>query len=608
MKRCIISFACLVMSLVVVAQVTVKIQVQAQCEVGQRIRVSYVVNTQNVDDIEVGDFPGFELLYGPSTSTQSNYSIVNGHSTSSSSTTFSYTLLASKEGRYKVPAATVKSGGKTYKSSVADIEILPSSGGTGNSAAQGGGGSGGSGRPGMSQRSARQQNGVGKDDLFIAVTANKKKVFEQEAVVVTYKLYTLVNIRQLSGEMPELDNCHVQELDSKAQMSLKYERYNGRNYGTAVWRQYVLFPQKTGKISIPSVSFDAEVELTNASVDPFDIFFGGGSLTQMVKKTITAPAVEIEVQPLPTPRPEYFTGAVGNFTLSGTLTPEQLNANDAATLRLVVSGHGNMKLMQSPEVSFPKDFEVYDPKENNKTVMTTSGAKGNVIFDYVVVPRYGGRYSIPPVTFVYFDPDKGAYCTLHTDSFHIAVAKGKENHSASVPQKEDLKVLSNDIHYIKTGAVNVKDKSVTFFMTDTYAMTYGLCTLVFAGVLAIFYRKAKENANVAGRRRKRAGKAAAKRLKVAYSLLKKHEAGAFYDEVLRALIGYAADKLSLPTTDLSKDRISEEMQSRGIDNALVDRYIRVMNDCEFARFAPGNPEETMDKIFSEATDVINEME
>ena len=174
--------------------------------------------------------------------------------------------------------------------------------------------------------------------------------------------------------------------------------------------------------------------------------------------------------------------------------------------------------------------------------------------------------------------------------------------------KEDLKVLSSDIHYIKTGEAKVKSQSVNFFMTEKYGIAYGVSLVAFLGILGIFYRKAKENANIAGMRRKRAGKAASKRLKVAAKLLKAHDAGAFYDETLRALIGYAGDKLSLPTEELSKERISEEMLSKGVDAALVERYIRVMNDCEFARFAPGNPEETMDKIFSEATDVINEME
>ncbi|MBR6819784.1 MAG: BatD family protein, partial [Bacteroidaceae bacterium] len=288
--------------------------------------------------------------------------------------------------------------------------------------------------------------------------------------------------------------------------------------------------------------------------------------------------------------------------------PDQVNANDAATLRLVVSGQGNMKLMKAPKVSFPKDFEIYDPKEDNKTVMSASGSKGNVVFDYVVVPRHGGRYSVPPVEFVYFDPDDASYKTLRTDSFHIAVARGKESHSVQTHSQEDLKVLSSDIHYIKGGGPKLKSQSVTFFMTQTFWGAYTACLLAFVMLLAIFFRKAKENANIAGMRRKRAGKAAAKRLKVAAKLLKAHDAGAFYDETLRALIGYAGDKLSLPTAELSKERISEEMLSRGVDEALVKRYIRVMDDCEFARFAPGNPEETMDKLFAEATDVINEME
>ena len=592
------------LSLVASAQVTVKIQVQAQCEVGQRVRVSYVVNTQDVDDIEVGDFPGFDLLYGPSTSTQSSYSIINGKSTSSSTMTFTYTLLAKQEGKYAVPSAAVKSGGRTYRSAGANIEILPSSGSGGTSQRQS---SASQGHQSASRR-AGANGEISKDELFMNVTASKKKVYEQEAVVVTYKLYTLVNVRQVSGEMPDLDNCHVQELDTKSQMSLKMERYNGRNYYTATWRQYVLFPQKTGKISIPSVKFDTEVEVVNASSDPFDIFFGGGALAQMVKKTITTPPLDIVVEPLPSPRPENFSGAVGQYSLSGSLTPEQLNANDAATLRLVVSGHGNMKLIKAPKVSFPKDFEVYDPKESGKTTMTASGSKGNVLFDYVAVPRHGGRYTVPPVEFVYFDPEEEKYKTLHTDSFHIAVAKGKETHTVRVSQKEDLKVLSSDIHYIKTGKADVKSQSVTFFMTSRYGAYYALFMFAFVALLGMFYRKARENANIAGRRRKRAGKAAAKRLKVASKLLKAHDATAFYDETLRALVGYAADKLSLPTAELSKERISEEMMKRGMDDSLVTRFIKVMDDCEFARFAPGNPEETMEKIYSEASDVINEME
>lgn len=588
------------------AQVTVRLQAPQQCEVGQRIRVSYVVNTQEVEDIQVGEFPGFEVVFGPSTSSQSSFSMVNGKTTQSSSMTFSYTLMARKEGTFKIPAATIKSGGKSYKSGTASIQILPSSGNTQQQQSQQQTQQGGGGHSSRSQ--ASQTGTVGKDDLFIAVSANKQKIFEQEAVVLTYKLYTLVNIRQLAGEMPELDGFHCQEIDSKAQMSLKYERYNGRNYGTAVWRQYVLFPQKSGKLTVPSINFDAEVEIQNMSADPFDIFFGGGSLSQMVKKTIKTPSIDIDVKPLPTPKPANFSGAVGKYTLTGSLTPEQLDANDAATLRLIVSGQGNMKLMKAPHVDFPKDFEVYDPKENNKTTNTLTGAKGNVIFDYVIVPRHGGKYGISPVEFVYFDPDAARYVTLKTDSFHIAVAKGRGTHQSRVTDKEDLKVIASDIHYIKTGEANIVQNEDSFFGSTRYLLYYLAAIIAFLTVFAIFYRQARENANLAKLRGKRAGKAASKRLKTAHRLLKSHDTNAFYDETMRALLGYAADKLNLPVAELNKDNVREAMENRGVAQQLIENFMSALGECEFARFAPGDPDATMEKIFTEASDAINDID
>ena len=421
MKRLYTIFTLLFLALSpVFPQVTLKVQAPSQAEVGQRIRISYVANTQDIEDFQVGSFEGFNVLYGPSTSRSSNFSMVNGRTTQSSSTTFTYTVVPTTEGTLKVPAATIQVGGKAVKSGTASIEVLPASQQQSQQPQ--------SQQQGGNPRQQRQQQGqassgqISGSDLYMTVTANRKKIYEQEAVMLTYKLYTLVNIQQISGEMPQIDGCHVQELDRAAQMSLKYERVNGRNYGTAVWKQYVLFPQKTGKIKIPSITFDTQVEVQNHSMDPFDIFFGGGSLSQMVRKPIVAPAIEIDVMPLPTPKPDNFSGAVGKFSVSATLTPDQVNANDAATLRLVVSGQGNMKLMKAPTIRFPQDFEVYDPKENNKTQNTATGAKGNITYDYVVVPRHGGKFSIPPVEFCYFDPEKEQYNTVKTDSFHLAVA------------------------------------------------------------------------------------------------------------------------------------------------------------------------------------------
>lgn len=579
---------------------TVHVQAPDRCEVGRRINVSYVVDTQDVDDIRVGEFTGFELLYGPSTSRQSSFQMVNGKATQSSSITFTYVLLAQKEGEFKLPVASVDVTGKTIRSNPTTITVLPSSGGNG-------GATGTQGQQAQSHGRHNSTETLDDRDLFITATASKTKLFEQEAVVLTYKLYTLVNIRQLAGEMPELDGFHCQELNNKAQLSLKYEHYNGRNYGTAIWRQYVLFPQKSGKLTIPSISFDAEVEITNASADPFDLFFGGGSLTQMVRKTIKTPSIDLDVTALPTPCPDNFSGAVGKFSMTGTLTPEQLNANDAATLKLVVSGQGNMKLMKAPSLEAPKDFEVYTPKETDKTTNTASGAKGSVIFDYVMVPRHGGNYTIPAIEFVYFDPEAKKYVTLHTDSFKLSVAKSKTAASGSVTEKEDVRILSSDIHFIKSGRADIRDSVDDFFATPYYYLWYLCLAAMFMIIFAVFRRHAKANADIVRKRGKRAGKEAAKRLKQARKLLKNHETGAFYEETLRALLGYVADKLNISTTDLAKENVREALVARGVDEALIQQYVEVLEACEFARFAPGDPQATMDKIYDLSTQAITNL-
>lgn len=586
-----------------VAQVRVTLQAPSQVEEGQRIRVSYVVNTQDVDDIQVGDFPGFELLYGPSTSSSSSFSIVNGKTTHTSQMTFTYTLLAQKAGNYKLPAAAVKSGGQTYRSNQASIQILQ------------GDGSGASGGSGQSNGSAatrqRLQNAgerITSNDLYITVTASKKRLYEQEAVLLTYKLYTLVSIDQCSGKMPDLDGFHTQEIALPQQKTLKYERVNGRNYGTVVWSQYVLFPQKTGKLVVPAINFEADVVQQDRSVDPFDAFFGGGSSLIRVKKTIVAPAVELTVDPLPT-RPANFSGAVGTqFNISGSLSPEQVDANDAVSLRLVVSGVGNMKLMKAPKVEWPKDFESYDPKMTDKTRITTNGATGNIIYDYTAVPRHGGKYSVPPVEFCYFDTNTKSYKTLRTDSFHVAVAKTAGSAVRHVQSQEDLTVLNSDIRYIRTSAAKVRPQGSTFFGSLNYWLVYVGAVLLFLLMVAVFYRQAKANANVARRRGRKAGKAATKRLKSAAKLLKQGQSKAFYEEVTRALWGYVGDKLNLPVTELNKDNVGEQLTERGVGEESIQRFLRVLGDCEFAQYAPGDPSATMDKLYGEATEVINELD
>jgi len=592
------------------SSVTIRVQAPSEVIQGDRFRVAYVVNTSDVDDFHINGFEGLVELYGPSRSQSSSFSIVNGKTTSSSSVTFTYTVTTDKPGTFRIPAATVTSGGKTVKSASPQITVLP--GGSGSS---GNGGQAGGNAQAHSQQADRMRtqnvgDRIGAKDLFIAVTASKKRVFEQEAVLLTYKLYTLVNISELMGKMPELDGFHVQEIARQRQPELKMEHYNGKNYGTVVWSQYVVFPQQTGELKIPEIKYEATVIQQNRSADPFDIFFGGGSMTQEVKKTVMAPAVVLHVDPLPTPKPANYSGAVGKFSISSSLTPQELKANDATTLRLKVTGTGNMKLMNAPEVAWPKDFERYDPKTEEKTKIGANGSSGEVLFDYIAVPRHQGKYDLPPVEFCYFDPDAKEYKTLTTEGYTIDVAKGKGGSSAAPSNlsKEEIEMLNSDIRFIKTGTPTFQTGDNAFFGSRRYWAYYIGSLLVFIVLAVAFRRYMVANADLVGRRGRKASKAATKRLKLARKLMQQNDATAFYEETMKALWGYVSDKLNIPVSELSKDNVRERLTARQLPDDITDQFLHTLDDCEFARFAPGDPAATMDKIYASAEEVINKME
>lgn len=593
------------------------LQAPSQAEVGQRIRVSYTLNNNDFDRIQIdGEFNGFNVLFGPSISTSSSISIINGKTTQSSSTTFTYTITPTKAGTFTLPSASLNSGGQKIKSGTAKIEVLPASD---NPSAQqqssqgaygqyGGQNVQASGRPGQNRmHTPTSDENIGSRDLYFAVTASKKHVFEQEAILLTYKLYSLVTVEQLAGEIPQLDGFHTQEIEQPQQRSFTMERVGNKNYGTVVWRQYVVFPQKSGKLTIPAVDYEADVVVQDRNVDPFDAFFGGGSMMQRVKKIVRAPAVEIQVDPLPA-KPANFSGAVGKgFSISGKLTPEQVDANDATTLTLTVNGTGNIKLISCPTIEWPKDFEQYDPKTNVSTKLTTSGTSGKVTYECVAVPHHGGKYTIPPVEFCYFDTDSKSYKTVRTSEFNLAVAKGVET-ASSVVQQEELKELGNDIHYIKQGDAVLLQHGDSFFGSLTNWLMYLASLLVFGVVYAVLRRRESANADQNNVLRRKASKAAAKRLRTASKLLRAGKEEPFYDEVMRAMWGYVAGKLSLPVTDLNKDNVSEKLLSRGVDEESTQKFLSVLSECEFARFAPGDSATNMDHLFNNATDVIDDLE
>lgn len=569
---------------------------------GDQVRLVFTVNSQDIKDFRAPSIKGFDVLMGPSRSQQSSIQIINGKRTSNSSTAFTYILLAGSPGTYTIPAASVEVNGEKVFSNAISIKVLPQDQNSGNSGNNGGGSA-------SSSRSQAAGSRISVNDLFITATASKTTVHEQEAILLTYKVYTVVNLRQLYGKMPDLKGFHTQEVELPQQKTFTLEHYKGRNYNTTVWSQYVLFPQQTGKLEIPSITFDGVVAQQTVSDDPFDAFFNGGGYVE-VKKKITTPKVVINVQPLPA-KPAGFSGAVGEFKLASSINATDVKTNDAVTIKLTLSGTGNMKLIGTPEVKFPQDFEIYDPKVTDDYKLTNSGLTGTKTFEYLAIPRHAGNFTIPAVEFTYFDLKSNSYKTLKTEAYNLKVAKGQGNADQVISDftnKESVKMLGKDIRFIKLGDSSLRPKGDSFFGTVGYYLCYLIPLLLFVVFAVIYRQKALENANVAKVKTKKANKVATRRMKLAGKLLAENKKNEFYDEVLKALWGYISDKLSIPVSQLSKDNIEAELTNYGVQEALIAEFIGVLNECEYARYAPGNENEAMDKVYSASVEVISKME
>ena len=569
---------------------------------GDQFRLTFTVNTQKVKDFRAPSITkGFDVLMGPSRSQQSSTQIINGKVSSSSSITYTYILMAGDAGTYTIPAASIEANGEKIFSNAVTIKVLPPD--------QSASGSKGSQNSGAQAGNQAASGRITSNDLFITATASKTTVHEQEAILLTYKVYTLVNLRQLFGKMPDLKGFHTQEIELPQQKTFSLEHYKGRNYNTTVWSQYVLFPQQTGKLEIPSITFEGVVAIQTVSDDPFDAFFNGGGY-QEVKKKIVTPKLTINVQPLPA-KPANFSGGVGEFTLASSINAKDVKTNDAVTIKLTISGSGNMKLISTPEVKFPEDFEVYDPKVTNNFEASRAGLSGTQTIEYLAIPRHAGNFTIPPVEFTYFDLKSNSYKTLKTEAYNINVAKGQGNADqviADFTNKENVKVLGQDIRFIKLGDTKLMPKGDVFFGTVGYYLWYIIPFVLFVGLVVFFRKQAAENANVAKVKTKKANKVATKRMKLAGKLLAENRKNEFYDEVLKALWGYISDKLSIPVSQLSKDNIEAELAKYGVADDVIKDFINALNECEFARYAPGDENEAMDKVYTTSVEAISKME
>lgn len=571
---------------------------------GDNFRLEYTVNTTKVKDLRIAsNIKGFEILAGPYRSESSSISIINGKRTSSSSVTFTYTLSATEEGTFTIPAATISANGEKMISNALTVKVLPP-----DQDAASGSSNHGSRRNGSSSESGE----ISGNDIFITATASKTNVYEQEAILLTYKIYTRLDLRGFDNvKMPDFKGFHSQEVNLPQTKQFTQEHYKGRNYHTTVYRQFVLFPQQAGKLEIDPARFDASIAQAVRSNDPFDAFFGGGTSYVAVKKTLTTPKITINVKALPDNKPASFSGAVGSFSLTSDINTQNLKTNDAITIKLTLSGTGNMKLIQTPEVAFPNDFEIYDPKVDDKVSLSAAGLSGNKVFEYLAIPRHAGDFTIPAVEFTYFDTKSKSYKTLKTKEYKIHVEKGKGNSEQIVSDftsKENVKVLASDIRYIKTKDTSFQNEDNMLFGSTRYILMYIVPAIVLLAFVVICRKRIEDSKDVARVKTKKANKVAVKRMKTASRLLAENKKDEFYDEVLKALWGYVSDKLSIPVSMLNKENIENKLTERGVSKDVTESFLKLLDECEFARFAPGDPAQAMDMVNTSAMNIITKIE
>lgn len=588
------------------ADVTLKASAPSAVAVGQQFRVEYTANAR-ANGISVDlEGHGFEVLYGPSNSSSQSTSIVNGQVTSEVRTTFSYVLLAEKEGTFTLPAATCKADGQTVTSNQVTIKVLPAD----SPSANGGGSS--------SSRSEGAQAGNGKfnkNDYHLVLDLNKTTVYEGEALVATLKLYwrntQMGNPTEV--KLPDFEGFTVQDMDnSTAQATL--EHYQGANYQMYPLAKWLLFPSRSGEITIPASSLKANVQVvtTRRSGGFFDWPM---EYTQNVEVPLQSAPRKVNVKSLPAGKPASYMNAVGDFKVKSELTASQVKTNDAVIYRITIEGLGNIKYTREPEPEFPSDFEVFDPKVDLDTRATAAGMQGKKIIEYTVIPRHSGSFTIPAIEFGYFDIKSSQFKTLTTESFRLDVEKGADEGTQggaidfTGANQERLKVLGNDIRYLHQVNAGSLDKDEDpFYGSLGYWMFY---LLPFIGALAgaiAGRRQIKLNADIAGKRTRKAGKVAEKRLREANAALKANDETNFYEAVHKAMLGYVGDKLRIQLSDLNIDNIQQTLSEHKVADGTIATVKDVLETCQFARYAPSHDANAMDELYKKASATLEALE
>ena len=563
---------------------------------GEQFRLTYTLNVK-ADQFMQPDLSEFQVLMGPSTSYSQSTSIINGKLERSVSYTYTYILQAAQEGKFQIPSATVQVGKKSFQSKELTIDVVK-----GNQAAA---------QQSSSGQGSVSQGAIGNDDLFARVIVDKKEVYQGDHITATIKIYSKVNLSGFEDvKFPSFDGFLKEDIETPPLRSLERENINGQIYGTGVISKVILYPQMNGELVIDPVEIECLVQQKSSqqSRSFFDDFFDS---YQTIRKPIKSSEVKIKVKPLPVGAPVGFKGAVGNFKLSASIDKNEVKVNDAITLKLVVSGTGNLKLISPPNIDYPLDFETYDPKTSSNLKTSLSGTSGSRTFEYLMIPRFAGDYRIAPAEFYYFDPSSGQYKTLRSSNYQIKVNKGENNESTTVvasPTKEDIRFIGKDIRFINTGMVKLSQVGETIWGSLWYFGVFIIATLIFLVIYFFRRKKIKEQANGELLKNRKANKYARKRLKLAATQMKSGQQEQFYEAVLKALWGYLSDKLGIPVSSLSRENVLVKLKERDTPNETIEAFVKLLDQCEYAQYAPSAVSGGMEEIYGQAVKMITKME
>ena len=594
---------------------TLTVSAKKQVVVGERFQVVFEANAEG-KNFSAPSFEGFTVVGGPFTSTSSSFQMVNGSMSHSVKCTYTFALQAYQEGTFHVGSATLNVKGKKVSSEPFDIKVIPDDGS--HAAPSGGGDAAGQGR---SQQNTNDPQVSGKD-LFLNVIPSKKSVYVGDQVVLTYKIYTKVPVSSLSVErMPSYAGFWTKDIsDNSNSLRQNSEYINGIEYTTAEVQKTVIVPQRAGKLTIDPMIIECVAQVRTESnrqrsMDPFEAFFNDPFFNRNivnVKKELTSQTLTLEVKSLPeNGKPASFAGAVGNYNFKSEIDKTELSTNEAFTLTLTVSGTGNVELLQMPTPVFPPDFEVYDPKVTSSVNPTSNGLSGTKKAEFLVIPRRAGSFTIPAVEFSYFNPANETYQTLQSESYEIKVEKGAGSDDGGgiyASNQEDIKYLGSDVRHIMTGDPHLKPTSTVFFGSSAYYVALLALLVLFIVLLFVLKKREQLTKDTAANRNRKADKVARGRLKNAYQYLKAKDQEKFYIEMSQALWGYIADKTGIERSKLSMDTVSETMKAKNVPDELTQQFVDTLNNCEFARFAPGNAEEKMDDLYQRGIDVISKAE